>query len=253
MVTALNKSRCLILSCSQRKSTLSQPLSAIDRYTGPSYQVLNKFLREQPHESNNLDIYILSARYGLIRSQTPTHYYDQKMTSANAAVLRRQVLHTFEQQILPKKYAEIFVSMGKTYLLALDDLPTINEHIKLIISQGSSGKKLTELRNWLWGCTPAASQNSIPLATPNLDKQTAVLRGHSVTMTTAAVLSLLQDKIEASNGLAFHIQSWYVEVDGARISPKWAAQVLFNLPVSEFSADEARRVLRRLGLNCYQI
>jgi len=248
----LKKSRCLILSCSQTKSTSSQPLLAIDRYTGPSYQVLKKYLREHPQEANSLDIYILSARYGLIHSHTPTDYYDQKMTPAHATILRQQVLYIFQQQILPIKHHEIFVSMGKTYLLALDGLSPINEHTKLIISQGAAGKKLTELRNWLLGTNQVTTHKVITQATANLEKQTVVLRGRSVSMNTAEVISIIRDKIEGSKGLACHIQSWYVDIEGALISPKWAAQVLFDVPVSEFSADEARRALRRLGLNCYQ-
>jgi hypothetical protein len=59
---------------------------------------------------------------------------------------------------------------------------------------------------------------------------------------------IIQEPVSA----AYQVRSWYVDINGERISPKWAAQYLFDVPVNQFSADEARRVLRRLGLNCYQ-
>lgn len=253
MSNTLGKHRCLILSCSQSKNTLLQPLPAIQRYSGPSYQVLNRFLREQSQEASNLDIYILSAQYGLIRSNTPISYYDQKMNPTNAIALQQHVSHIFQQEILPAKYAEIFVSMGKTYLLAINSLPVMNEYTKLIISRGSAGKKLTELRNWLWGYMQTAPQDETSLVPPNLDKTKAVLRGRTVALNTAEVINQLAATIQVDCGTAHVIRSWYVKVNEERLSPKWAAQVLFSVPVSEFSADEARRVLRKLGLNCYRV
>lgn len=51
--------RLLILSCSQRKRSTSNLLPAIERYDGPAFQVLRKFLREFPLEAESLDVYIL--------------------------------------------------------------------------------------------------------------------------------------------------------------------------------------------------
>jgi len=58
--------RLLILSCSQRKRPDPGLLPAIERYDGPVFQVVRRYLREQPAGSKQLDVFILSARYGLI-------------------------------------------------------------------------------------------------------------------------------------------------------------------------------------------
>ena len=58
--------RLLILSCSQRKHTSLDPLPAIERYDGPLFKVLRRFLRESSHQARDLDVFILSAAYGLI-------------------------------------------------------------------------------------------------------------------------------------------------------------------------------------------
>ena len=59
--------RLLILSCSQRKAPAKGRLPAIDRYDGPAFRVLRKYLREGPAEVPT--VLILSAKYGLIESE----------------------------------------------------------------------------------------------------------------------------------------------------------------------------------------
>ena len=65
------KRRLLILSCSQRKRETQEPLPAIERYNGPLFFVLRRFLRECPRQARQLDVYILSAAYGLIPGGFP--------------------------------------------------------------------------------------------------------------------------------------------------------------------------------------
>jgi len=70
------KRRLLILSCSQRKQASHGLLPAIERYNGPLFFVLRRFLRECPCQAKRLDVYILSAAYGLIAGDFPTPLYD---------------------------------------------------------------------------------------------------------------------------------------------------------------------------------
>lgn len=76
--------RLLILSCSQRKRSDPGLLPAIERYNGPAFQVLRKFLRERPDDTRRLDVFIMSAAYGLIPAEYPIANYDQVMTSQRA-------------------------------------------------------------------------------------------------------------------------------------------------------------------------
>lgn len=52
--------RLLILSCSRRKRSDRGLLPALERYDGPTYRVMNKFLRVNPSGTQSLDVYILS-------------------------------------------------------------------------------------------------------------------------------------------------------------------------------------------------
>ncbi len=61
--------RLLILSCSRRKRLDKDLLPAVERYDGPAFRVLRRFLREMPFEAP--DVPILSAEYGLIPHDLP--------------------------------------------------------------------------------------------------------------------------------------------------------------------------------------
>lgn len=254
MTIAPEKKRCLILSCSATKNEVPEPIPALQRYTGPAYQVLHRYLREKPETMVPPEVYVISAQYGLIDSETYIPPYDLKMTPARALELRADVLRRVQEEIVPVAYEEIFLSMGRTYLLALEGLSAmLDSKTSLIVSRGSAGRKLTELRNWLWGIDSSISQGEEQAVSPNMERVTAVLRGRTLSLTTFEVETHLQSALLAAPDSAQQIRGWYANVCGAKVGPKWAAHQLFGVPVGEFSADEARRVLRRLGLNCCRI
>jgi len=73
------KNYLLIISCSQRKLDTPQSIYAMYRYEGPTYQILRK-LRREGHFPLDVDVLIISARYGLLGLREPIHTYNQKMT-----------------------------------------------------------------------------------------------------------------------------------------------------------------------------
>lgn len=144
------KKRLLILSCSQRKSDSPEPLPAIDRYNGPLFFVLRRFIRECPRQARHLDVYILSAAYGLIPWDFPTELYDQKMNTSRVVELQPQVNTAFSN-ILQNNYISICFVLGKTYLKAFKDLrQLIPTFTKSIVAYGTIGKKQAQLKRWLW-------------------------------------------------------------------------------------------------------
>ena len=74
----------LIISCSQRKIEFPEPLAAINRYDGPAYRTLRKLEREGRFPEN-LDIVIISAKYGLLHYEQLIENYDQRMTPERAS------------------------------------------------------------------------------------------------------------------------------------------------------------------------
>jgi hypothetical protein len=146
--------RLLLLACSQRKRTGPSELPAIERYDGPPYRVLRRYLRSGNEDQP--DIHILSAEYGLIPLDQPIKYYDRKMSPARARELNVATIARLRSIIQPDLYHEIMVSMGSTYLRALDGWTSIiPEGVTVWIARGGLGRKLTALRDWLYGDTTA--------------------------------------------------------------------------------------------------
>ena len=147
----------LIISCSQRKIQSPETLAAIDRYDGPTYQTLRK-LRHEGYTPENLDILIISAKYGLLPCQQPVDEYDQKMTLERADALRPEVQSKLKSFIHTKRggYDQVFINLGKTYRRTLEGfhwglLPTLE-------ASGGIGQKTSQMRTWLKRLSPATVQ-----------------------------------------------------------------------------------------------
>lgn len=143
--------RLLMLACSQRKHSTRVDLPALQRYNGPAYQVLHKYMREHPEAAQQIDVFILSAKFGLIRSDTPIPDYDQRMTQNRAEELRPQSLSTLKLIVVDGRYNELFFNMGKTYLDALAGYESlVPSNLKVTVAEGGIGHKSQALRNWLY-------------------------------------------------------------------------------------------------------
>ena len=159
-----SKRRLLILSCSQRKNASHEPLPAIDRYNGPLFLVLRRFLRECPRQARLLDVYILSAAYGLIPMSFPTTLYERKMSISRTIELQPQITTVFSS-IRLDNYISICFILGKTYLKAFEGLQDrVPADTGSIVVYGPMGKRQTQLKKWLWG------EDSLTLTERDLDE-----------------------------------------------------------------------------------
>jgi hypothetical protein len=140
--------RLLILACSQRKNPVRGRLRAIDRYDGPAFRVLRKYLRDDSSEF--LTILVLSAKYGLIESGRMIPWYDHRLSGASAGRLRPRVLNTARQFLRSHRWKTIGVCAGKEYRSALTGLADlIPAGARLDVIAGGLGKRLAALRDWL--------------------------------------------------------------------------------------------------------
>jgi cytoplasmic iron level regulating protein YaaA (DUF328/UPF0246 family) len=116
----------LIIACSQRKRPDPGRLPAIERYDGVNFRVLQKAKRER-YLPDNLDILILSAKYGLIEATTPIENYGLKMTKQRAMELQTEVSRDLDNYLSKTRYDEIFVNLGKAYLTTIAHSSQITE------------------------------------------------------------------------------------------------------------------------------
>ena len=107
MVALSNEPRLLIMACSQRKSAHPQLIPAIDRYDGPTYRVLRRYLQNKSQQQ--VHVYILSAEFGLISSRQPLPSYDRRMTPERACELRPAVVASMSRLLNEIDYHDLFI------------------------------------------------------------------------------------------------------------------------------------------------
>ncbi|GBF31842.1 hypothetical protein DCCM_0026 [Desulfocucumis palustris] len=238
--------RLLILSCSARKRPDPAPMRAIERYNGPSFMVLRSYLNKGL--SPDPDIFIVSAKYGLIWGNEFINDYDQKMNDERAQELNSSVIGKLKGLGI-NNYDDIFISVGRDYLKAIAGIELlVSKYKNIIICKGTMGRKLAELINWLYqGESHPGSRK--PIYTP---KGRSCIKGKEISLTLEQIyekarLEMLVDRHYS------RYRSWYVPIDGERVSPKWLVSKISELPVSRFETEDALRVLAQLGVEVKQI
>jgi hypothetical protein len=138
--------RLLLISCSKRKRAGYKLMRAIDRYDGPAFYVLRRYLRET--EDRQLKIYILSAEFGIINLRKPIPDYDRLMTYSRAHELREQTTRSLKSILQKTRCTELFICAGAVYEEAID-IPYLKQTISLKVAARGQGPKLSSLHSWL--------------------------------------------------------------------------------------------------------
>jgi len=139
----------LIVSCSESKDKSSQPIPAIQRYTGPCYKVINKLRKENKFPSN-LEIGIISAKYGFLKATDLIEYYDLRMSEKRAKELNREILKKLESLLEEGYFHTIFINLGKDYLPAINGFQNIiSQNTKVIFAKGKIGQRLSQMKSWI--------------------------------------------------------------------------------------------------------
>jgi hypothetical protein len=236
--------RLLILSCSKRKRSNPELLPAIERYDGPAFRLLRRFLQGQSPEL--LDIYILSAEFGLIPANQSIPDYDRQMTPQRTRELQLCVIEELTQ-VLSKSYKELFIYMSRIYLQAMEGYDRLfSPELTIRVATGGLGKKLAELYSWLY------KPHNFYHKPPPVTRQPRI-RGIEVALTSEQVLDVARRELAEGRSNSTRYQAWYILVDGKRVAPKWLISQLTGLPVSSFHTNDAIRVLQQLGIQVYMI
>jgi hypothetical protein len=140
--------RAVVLSCSQRKTSDSGLLPAIQRYDGPYYRVIRRYL---PTTTAPPLIWILSAEYGLITGEQPIALYDRRMTTDRAIQLRSEVLRRFRQLWPASGLTDLLINLSQDYEQAFAScLAEITEDVHVQRTRGGIGSRSGQLRQWLY-------------------------------------------------------------------------------------------------------
>ena len=142
------KQSLLIIACSGRKIKTPGRIPAFERYDGNSYRILRKAIREG-YFPDNLDILIISAKFGLLGWDEKIEGYDQLMSRDQAIKLRSSIQEDLKSFLDGKHYDKLFMNMGATYLETLggfDWSKHVNEKIE---AKGRIGEKSSQMKTWI--------------------------------------------------------------------------------------------------------
>lgn len=134
------------MSCSDRKRGDAGLLRAIERYNGPAFYVVRRYLRE--HESSGLLVYILSAEFGVISANEPIPQYDRPMTADRANELCEKVTKTLKAIIRHAHCTEVFVCASAMYKKAITP-SQLSPLVQVRYAAAGQGHKLKSLHCWL--------------------------------------------------------------------------------------------------------
>ena len=144
------KRSLLIINCSSRKINTLGRMPAFERYDGQSYRIIRKAIREGCFRTN-LDILIISAKFGLLAWDTEIEDYDQLMSKEQVHNLRPSIQENLESFLNGRDYDKLLINMGATYLETLEGFEWKKHFNEKIEAHGRIGEKSSQLKSWVRG------------------------------------------------------------------------------------------------------
>jgi hypothetical protein len=134
----------LIITCSKAKNSI-QDAAAMDVYNGNRYRILRK------RKPGDLRILIISAKYGLIESDTKISWYDKIMTVNRAIELHDSVTQGIKGILGQERFRKVFLDLPFPYDLAVNNslLAFLDTNYGLAVAAGPRGRRLHQFSEWL--------------------------------------------------------------------------------------------------------
>jgi len=139
--------RLLIISSSKRQKKDKSPLPALERYDGFMFRILKKLKRENKLPAD-LDIIIISSKFGLLKPEDKVPYVNHMMTFLQAREVKNKFLNEFKKLFDKKNYSEIFVNLGASYLESIKGIEKLT-NAKIIYAKGKMGQKANHMKRWI--------------------------------------------------------------------------------------------------------
>lgn len=233
--------RLLILGCTRAKRHDPAVLPAVERYDGPAFRVVRRYLATQPVDPP--DIFVLSAQHGLIAGDVPIEDYNKHLVASQACALQPVIQAELVRLIESQRYRAIFVHAGPAYQRLLRwETDASNTQPTVMVASGPPGKKLATLHDWLHGRPPTSEFPTTPRCQPPR------IRGVFVSQTPDQVRENARRALANGANGHEHFTSWCVSIEGVQVAPKWLVAQLTGLAPGAFRTSEARRVLSQLGI-----
>jgi cytoplasmic iron level regulating protein YaaA (DUF328/UPF0246 family) len=138
--------RLLVINCSNRKIKREGLVPAWERYQGGCFPLL-KQLETVSAIPVNLDIFIISAKYGLLKTSDLIGWYNIQMTPERAESLRDFVQEAIQAQLRSIPYSQSLIFLEPLYKLCVESVPFPSP----IYLEDLTEENLSLLRSWVLG------------------------------------------------------------------------------------------------------
>jgi hypothetical protein len=172
------------------------------------------------------------------------------MTQARAQTLQQEVVPVLRAWLTTHAEVDVFMMLGKSYQPAVEPTAAwLPGYASLTSPNGGSGKQQRQLAAWLDQRSLLLNDtSSSPPALPRIPLGKAVLRGVTITATSKEIEMMVREWLAQGDEDYKRSRTWLAQVGPYQVAPKWLVSRLSGVPVSGFAADDARRVLTRLGI-----
>jgi hypothetical protein len=142
-------SALLVQSCSKSKNHPTEPVPALELYSGFFFKIIKKAMREDAFDER-IDICILSAEYGLIDADAEVEWYDRRMDVERARELAPEVRETLCEKV-QGSHERVIVNVGGVYNDALEGVDEYISSDIFHISGSGIGEKGRVLKRVIRG------------------------------------------------------------------------------------------------------
>jgi hypothetical protein len=189
---------------------------------------------------------IISAEFGLIGPEEPVGVYDRLMTDGRARELEPVIAAAFEPFCRSSQIEDLMVLASDVYVAAMVGCwPMLSKGVQIHMPSGSIGRRVSQLRDWLYG-EPPGHDNVIVAGQVKF-------KGKEIVAIGAQVLDFARRQLPNDGAGASRFESWCVPVDDRFVAPKWLVSKLSGVPVGQFRTADALHVLRKLGVEVRRV
>lgn len=168
------------------------------------------------------------------------------MTDSRARELAPAVTAAFEPFCKSSQIDDLMVLASDVYVSTMANCwPLLGEDVQVHIPSGSIGRRVAQLRDWLYG--------EPPVHAPVIITGQVRFRGKEITLTSEQVLEVARRELPNDGLKASKFESWCVPVDERVVAPKWLVSKLSGMPVGQFRTSDALNVLRKLGVEVKRV
>jgi hypothetical protein len=224
--------KLLILGCSKLKRLDSGP--ALDIYDGPAFRLLRK---RKPLLTCDIDVLIVSARYGLISATEPIERYDETLSTKRAQSLAPRVQEQV-RVLVSGPYDSALIAAPSAYVNLLPLGTLRQESATLAVCSNSQGRSLAFLLEWL---------GFKAVSDPRSRSSIGPFKAMRDSLSKDNLVALAAEANELTSRRAAFRPSWFVTIGSITVPVKSLVTLWTGVPASDFETLHALTLLRHFG------